>query len=114
MLIDKKEIPEDKLYEEVREEFCPKCGTVYPDSNRKVCPKCMDKRKIFFRLGSFFSAYKKELIIICILCILGALLSSVWPVLNGSLLYDGVLGKNTEIFPINKINLNDFSLLLLM
>ncbi len=112
MVIDKKEIPDDKLYDEIREEFCPKCGTIYPDRNRKVCPKCMDKRKIFFRLGSFFSVYKKELFIICVLCILGALLSSIWPVLNGSLLYDGILAKSKNVFPLNKVSINDFALLL--
>ncbi len=114
LLIDKKEIPEDKLYDEVREEFCPKCGTIYPNKNRKVCPKCMDKRKIFFRLSSFFSVYKKELVVICIICILGALLSSIWPLLNGSLLYDGVLAKNNSIFPLSMIKTENFALLLLI
>lgn len=114
MLIDNKEIDDDKLYEEVREEFCPKCGTIYPDRNRKICPKCMDKRKIFFRLGSFFSTYKKELLVICVLCILGALLSSIWPVLNGSMLYDGVLAKNNNVFPLSLLNTKDFSILLLI
>ena len=113
-LIDNKDIPEEKLYDEVREEFCPKCGTIYPDRNRKVCPKCMDKRKIFFRLGSFFAPYKAELTVICILCILGALLSSIWPVLNGSLLYDGILAKDNSIFPLNKLPLDNFALILLI
>ena len=112
-LLDNKEIKEERLSEEEHEEFCPKCGTPYPDRNRKVCPQCMDKRKIFFRLASFFTPFKKELIIICIICILGSLMSSVWPLLNGTYLYDGVLAKNNTIFPFSAFNVEDFFLLLL-
>lgn len=114
LLIDKKEINDDKLYEEVRDEICPKCGKPYPDRNRKVCPKCMDKRKIFFRLGSYFAPFKKEIIILCIICILGALFGAIWPLLNGSLLYDGILEKNKNVFPLSSFSINDFSLLLLI
>ncbi len=114
LLTDKKEITNDKLYEEVRDEFCPKCGKPYPNRNRKICPKCMDKRKIFFRLGSYFAPFKKELAVICVICILGALFSSIWPLLNGSVLYDGILEKDKSIFPLSAFSTNDFPLLLLI
>ena len=34
------------------EEYCPKCGTMYPDMNRKICPKCMDRKSVFVRTFS--------------------------------------------------------------
>ena len=114
LLIDGEEIPEDKLFREKKVEKCPKCGRRYPNPERKVCSKCMDKRKIFFRLGSFFKPYTKEIILMCIMSILTALTSAVWPYLNGNVLYDGVLGKNKEISYLSYIPIDDFALLLLV
>ena len=37
---------------------CPKCGQRYPEKNRKICPRCMEKGKLFGRIGSFFFPYK--------------------------------------------------------
>ncbi len=113
-LIEGKEIKEDRLYEEEREEFCPKCGMPYPDKGRKVCPKCMDKRKIFFRLASCFKPHTARIILLCLICILGALLSSIWPMLNGSLLYDGILAQNKQNNILQALPLEDFGILLLL
>ena len=75
-------------------ECCPKCGMIYPDQERKVCPKCMDKRSILFRIMSYFKQYKVRLAIM-ILCYIGtALLNLVWPYLSGTILYDKVLAKD--------------------
>ena len=37
---------------------CPKCGQRYPEKNRKICPRCMEKGKLFGRIASFFFPYK--------------------------------------------------------
>ncbi len=37
---------------------CPKCGQRYPEKNRKICPRCMEKGKLFGRIASFFLKYK--------------------------------------------------------
>ena len=42
---------------------CPKCGHRYPNKNRKICPRCMDKGKLFRRIMKFFLKYKLELIL---------------------------------------------------
>lgn len=114
LLIKNTEVPSEKLYEDVREEFCSKCGAPYPDKERKICPKCMDKRKIFFRLASYFSPYKAEIIVISILCIVGSFLTALWPTLSGSILYDEVLAgeKNSDI--LKAIPIEDFGILLLI
>ena len=86
----------------------------YPESARKICPKCMDKRKIFFRLASFFKPHAFGIFIIFLMSILGALMGAILPYLSGSILYDEVLSsvKKSEI--LKHIPINDFSVLLLM
>ncbi len=43
--------------------LCPKCGHRYPNKNRKICPRCMDKGKLFRRIMKFFLKYKIELVL---------------------------------------------------
>ncbi|MBQ5910544.1 MAG: ABC transporter ATP-binding protein [Clostridia bacterium] len=113
-LIKNEEIKEERLFEEKHDEFCHKCGMPYPEKNRKICPKCMDKRKIFFRLASCFKPFKIELAVICVICILSALVNSVWPILNGSLLYDTVLAKNKANSVFEALPFEDFAVFLLI
>ena len=113
-IVKGEEVREEKLFEEVREEFCPKCGMRYPDRGRKVCPKCTDKRKTFFRLASYFKPYSIHLAVIGLLCILSALVNSVWPVLSGTLLYDEVLAENTQNSIFTALPFKDAAIWLLL
>lgn len=114
ILIKGEKIPEDKLYEEEIEEICPKCGRPYPDKNRKICPKCMNKSKIFFRLASYFAPFKFQVVITCLVSILGSFLSALWPLLSGSILYDEILDGKKNSSVLKAIPTNDFALILLM
>ncbi|MCQ2539968.1 MAG: ABC transporter ATP-binding protein/permease [Acetatifactor sp.] len=88
------DIKEEDLDVKRGKEICPKCGMIYPDQERKVCPKCMDKKSILLRVVSYFKPYKAELAIM-VLCYIGtALLNLVWPYLSGTILYDKVLAKD--------------------
>ena len=88
------EIQKEDLDVAKGKECCPKCGMIYPDQERKVCPKCMDKKSILLRVMSYFKPYKTALAIM-IFCYLGtAALDLVWPYLSGTVLYDEVLAKN--------------------
>lgn len=78
------------------EEFCPICGMMYPDRNRKVCPKCMDRKSIFIRTLSFFKPYSGKIVLMFVCYILMALIGLIWPYLNGTVLYDSVLAKNAD------------------
>ena len=90
------EISREDLDVEKGKECCPKCGMIYPDQERKVCPKCMDKKSILFRVLSYFRPYKKYLAVM-IVCYLGtAALNLVWPYLSGTILYDRVLARDEE------------------
>ncbi len=97
------EISEEDLNVKKGKECCPKCGMIYPDQERKVCPKCMDKKSILLRVVSYFKPYKKYLALM-MFCYLGtALLNLVWPYLSGTVLYDQVLARNEDFLAMLRI-----------
>lgn len=98
-----KEIPFEP--KEERDEYCPKCGRMYPDKLRKICPHCMDKRNVFFRVLSYFKPYKLKFAGLFVATLLTALLNLVVPYLNGTILYDKILAKN-EAF-LQQIGIED-------
>ena len=71
--------------------FCPKCGQRYPDPNRKICPRCMDKTSTVKRLLSFFGGYKLQVAFILGSLIIGTAISLVTPQISTRTLYDQVL-----------------------
>ena len=97
-----------------RIERCPKCGTIYPDQQRRICPKCMDRKSIFARLASYFLKFKGRLVVMA-LCFVGtAVLNLVYPYLSGTVLYDKVLSRNTEFMEFLQIPGMKFGVLLLV
>ena len=97
---------ESEEEETEEEEYCPKCGTMYPDRNRKLCPKCMDRKSVFMRTFSYFKPYTGAIILLFVSIAITALLNLVWPYLSGTMLYDHVLRKNLkflEPFGLEKI-----------
>ena len=108
------EIKEEDLDVSKGKECCPKCGMIYPDQERKVCPKCMDKKSILLRVLSYFKPYKGSLAVM-MLCYIGtALLNLVWPYLSGTILYDQVLSKNEAFLAGLHLPAGRFSLALTM
>lgn len=76
--------------------YCPKCGRMYPDRERKVCPNCMDKRNVFFRVFGYFKPYRVNFVIMMAIIVVTSLLNLIWPYLNGNILYNKVLAKDPE------------------
>lgn len=91
------EIKPEDLHDDRPELFCPRCGLPYPDRDRRVCPKCMDKRSIFMRVLGYFTAYKKTIVAILVLVLLNAAVGVVAPLLSGQVFYDGVLAKDPAL-----------------
>ncbi len=91
--------PED-LAAEDQEEYCPKCGSMYPDKDRKICPRCMDRRSVFIRSLSYFVPYKLKIIIMIICYIAIAALNLVWPYFSGTVLYDRILARDEHFLQI--------------
>lgn len=92
----KEEITGEDLDVKRGKECCPKCGMIYPDQERKVCPKCMDKKSILLRVVGYFKPYKLKLFVMVCCYIATAGLNLVWPYLSGTVLYDKVLAGNEE------------------
>lgn len=95
-----KEITISDFEQKGEDECCPKCGMRYPNKNRKICPKCMDKRSIFIRMFSYFKPHRVRLYVM-VLCYIGtAMLNLIWPYLNGTVLYDRVLAKDMHFMKL--------------
>ena len=93
-------IKEGKPFEEkddAYEIYCPKCGQRYPNPDRKVCPKCMDKASIFMRLLGFFRFYYKKLIVYFLMMLVSTAFTIVSPYIGTKLLYDNVLTEGVDV-----------------
>ena len=71
--------------------FCPKCGTRYPEPDRKVCLKCIDKVSITMRLMGFFRFYIKKVIIVMAVMLAGTVFSLASPLIGTRFFFDEVL-----------------------
>ena len=81
--IDEKDDPAGKL--------CPKCGMRYPDLNRRICPHCMEKGKIFRRFSVFLFRYRVSIIITMLSLAAMTALSILAPYLSSGFFYDEVI-----------------------
>ncbi len=77
---------------------CPKCGMRYPDKNRKVCPRCMEKGKLYRRFGMFLIKYKKYLAIMLASLILLTATGILIPYFSNEFFYDEVLREDGSFF----------------
>ncbi len=87
------------------DDYCPKCGMMYPDKNRKICPKCMDRKSVFMRTLAYFKPYAPQIAVLLFCYVAMSVFNLVWPYLNGTILYDYILGKN-EAF-LAKLGITD-------
>lgn len=77
---------------------CPKCGTRYPEPERKICPKCMEKGKLVARLLPFFKRYKLYLALLFAGIIMTTLLGVITPYISGKVMYDDVLKVGGSLY----------------
>lgn len=88
-----------------RELYCPKCGRRYPDPDRKICPKCVDRKSVFRRLMGFFFVYGKKLALFFLTLVLGTVFGVVSPYFGTKLLYDNVLTPGVDDTLYGKVGL---------
>ncbi len=89
------EIDEEDKPESIR---CPKCGMRYPDKNRKICPKCMEKGKLYRRFGLFLLKYKKYILVMLASLVLLTASSILVPYFSNEFFYDEVLRPDGSFF----------------
>ena len=83
LVIDEKDDPAQKL--------CPKCGLRYPDLNRRICPHCMEKGKLFRRFSVFLMRYRASIFITMLSLAIMTVLSILAPYLSSGFFYDEVI-----------------------
>lgn len=81
-----------------KERCCPKCGMRYPDRNRKICPRCMEKGKLYRRFGMFLVKYKLYLAIMITSLVLLTITSILVPYISNEFFYDEVLREDGSFF----------------
>ena len=81
-----------------KERCCPKCGMRYPDKNRKICPKCMEKGKLYRRFGVFLMKYKKYIAVMLASLLMLTASSILVPYLSNEFFFDEVLSENGSFF----------------
>ena len=81
--IDPKDDPSSKR--------CPKCGLRYPDPNRRVCPHCMEKGKLFRRFSVFFLRYRISIALMVLSLAVLTAMSILAPYFSSGFFYDEVI-----------------------
>jgi len=91
---------EDPLYEVYLDDdlFCHTCGTRYPEPDRKLCPKCMDKTQLSLRLLSFFKYYKAKIAAVLVMMILSTALAIASPLVGTRMFLDDVLTYGGQFY----------------
>ncbi len=97
-LVNGEEINYEEIMHEQSKNVCPKCGRYYPDSARKVCPNCMDKRSVFIRILSFMGNYKWKVVLLLAFMLTSAAANIFRPYLSGNILFDEVLAQGGKYY----------------
>lgn len=77
---------------------CPKCGMRYPDKRRRVCPKCMERGKLFTRFGMFLKKYKRFIAIMIASLVLLTAAGILAPYFSSGFFYDEVLDIEGKLY----------------
>lgn len=80
------------------EHCCPKCGMRYPDRNRKICPRCMEKGKLYRRFATFLLKYKKYILFMLASLVLLTAAAIFIPYVSNEFFYDEVLSEDGDFF----------------
>lgn len=91
-------VPNDDSLLDVVELNCPICHQPYPDPNRPVCPRCIDRRTIFDRLVGMFTDFKIEIGLIFLTIIMSNVFVVVSPWFGSKMLYDDVLATDGKYY----------------
>lgn len=92
-------IDEEKIKEtNCEDNTCPKCGRRYPDPDRKVCPKCMDKVALVKKLSKLFFRYKGYILLIFVSLTLIAGLGAITPYVSNQIFYQDVLTEDGKYY----------------
>lgn len=88
---------DDTLLDSVKT-HCPVCGEAFPDPNRPVCPRCVDRRSVFKRLLTMFGEFKWAVLLILLTLVLSNVLAVLTPMFGAQVFYDEVLAEGGKYY----------------
>ena len=77
---------------------CPRCGRRFPDPQRQICPKCLDKGSLFLRVLSYLPRYRNRIALIFLFILSSSLMKLCVPFLGGRILFDQVLTEGGRYY----------------
>jgi ATP-binding cassette subfamily B protein len=77
---------------------CPRCGRRFPDPQRQICPKCLDKGSLFLRVLSYLPRYRNRIALIFLFILASSLMKLCVPFLGGRILFDQVLTEGGRYY----------------
>ncbi|MBE3584378.1 MAG: DUF1854 domain-containing protein [Limnochordaceae bacterium] len=84
-------IDQADLHEEQVARHCPTCGRLYPEPNRPICPHCLNRRALFWRVLAYMPRYRWAIAAILVCMIASSLLRVLNPYLGGRVFFDEAL-----------------------
>ncbi len=78
--------------------FCPKCHMRYPEPERKICPKCLNKMSVSLRLMSFFKDYALKVFAVLTGMIVLTVFGIISPLISTKIFFDDVLAIGGKYF----------------
>lgn len=93
-----KKLPTDDTLLDAVQLNCPICHLPYPDPNRPVCPRCIDRRSIFDRLVGMFTDFKVEIALIFLTILMTNVFAVISPWFGSKMLYDDVLAEGGKYY----------------
>ncbi|MBQ4290085.1 MAG: ATP-binding cassette domain-containing protein [Clostridia bacterium] len=76
---------------------CPKCGAVYPDQIRKICPNCMEKSGTMVRLIKYLRGFAKPFALTMLCNAFGSAIGVAGPLIIGPLMFDHVISPTGDL-----------------
>ncbi len=83
---------------------CPKCGRLYADKARKVCPKCSNTSSTFWRLVKLLPKYKKNIALVILMIVIINIRAVLQPYMQGTVLFGDAI-TDTGTFWYGKVAL---------
>lgn len=80
-----------------QQETCPKCGQLIPAYAEGVCPQCLQKRKILWRLLDVAKPYRPRIWSALALTLLVSFLATIPPFCQKHLMDDAILGRRLDL-----------------
>ncbi len=91
-------LTEQDLEDSEKQEMCPKCGMIYPDSDRPVCPRCTKKSTTMVRILKMAKPYKWMMLAVYLMTVVSIGVDMVLTMLKSKVLYDEVLTSGGDMY----------------